>query len=153
MADSALTDAERRFLVELEARGVAYMILGLSAASLQGANTTTLDVDLWFETTADRRIAEAARAAGGGWISGAGMMPPQLSGALERFDLVNCMHGLERFANELARAKIVTVQGVTVRVLPLDRIIASKRAANRPKDQVVIPALEEALAAIKDSET
>lgn len=75
MADSALTDAERRFLLELEARSVAYMIVGLSAASLQGANTTTLDVDLWFETTSDPRIAEAARAAGGGWISGAGMMP------------------------------------------------------------------------------
>ena len=153
MADSALTDAERRFLLELEARSVAYMIVGLSAASLQGANTTTLDVDLWFETTSDPRIAEAARAAGGGWISGAGMMPPQLSGALERFDRVNYMHGLERFATELVRAKIMTVQGVTVRLLPLDRIIASKRAANRPKDQAVIPALEEALAAIGDSET
>ena len=41
MADSALTDAERRFLLELEARSIAYMIVGLSAASLQGANTTT----------------------------------------------------------------------------------------------------------------
>jgi len=46
-----------------------------------------------------------------------------------------------------------SLKGVTVRLLPLDRIIASKRAANRPKDQVVIPALEEALAAIEDSET
>ena len=71
MADSALTDAERRFLLELEARGVVYMIVGLSAASLQGANTTTLDVDLWFEMTSDPRTAEAARAVGGGWISGA----------------------------------------------------------------------------------
>jgi hypothetical protein len=63
------------------------------------------------------------------------------------------MHGLEPFSIELARAKIVTVQGVSVRVLPLDRIIASKRAANRLKDRAVIPALEEALAAIEDSET
>jgi len=47
----------------------------------------------------------------------------------------------------------MTVQGVTVRLLPLDRVIASKRAANRPKDQAVIPALEEPLAAIEDSET
>lgn len=153
MADSALTDAERRFLVELEARGVAYMIVGLSAASLQGANTTTVDVDLWFESTSDPRIAEAARAAGGDLMSGFGMMPPQLYGALDRFDLVNYMHGLERFETELARAKIVPVEGVTVRVLPLDRIIASKRAANRPKDQAVIPTLEEALAAIAAPET
>ena len=28
-----------------------HMIVGLSAVSWQGANTTTLDVDLWFETT------------------------------------------------------------------------------------------------------
>src|SRR5262249_11997181 len=143
MADSALTDAERRFLVELEARGVRYMIVG--------ANTTTLDIDLWFEMTSDARIAEAARAAGGDWISGFGMMPPRLLGALDRFDLVNYMHGLEGFASELARAKTMTVQGVTVRVLPLDRIIASKRAADRPKDRAVIPALEEALAAIDDA--
>jgi hypothetical protein len=153
MADSGLTDAERRFLVELEARGIVYMIVGLSAAALQGANTTTLDVDLWFESTADPRIAEAARAAGGIWTSGFGMMPPQLGGALERFDLVNVMHGLERFAIELPGAKFMTVQGVSVRVLPLDRIIASKRAATRPKDRAVIPALEEALAAIEDPET
>jgi hypothetical protein len=88
MADSALTEAELRFLRELDARGVPYMIVGLSAASLQGANTTTLDVDLWFERTSDLRIAEAARAAGGGWMSRAGTMPPQMFGALDRFDLV-----------------------------------------------------------------
>src|ERR1041384_488468 len=115
MVASALTDVERRFLAELEARGVAYMIVGLSAASLQGANTTTVDVDLWFETTSDPRIAEAARAAGGDWISGFGRMPAQLSGALDRFDLVHYMHGLERFANEFGRAKVMTVEGVTVR--------------------------------------
>ena len=129
-----------------------YMIVGLSAASLQGANTTTVDVDLWFESTSDPRIAAAARSAGGDLISSFGMMPPQLHGVLDRFDLVNHMHGLERFETEIARAKVMPVEGVTVRVLPLDRIIASKRAANRPKDQAVIPALEEALAAIADPE-
>jgi len=153
MADSALTDAERRFLQELELRGVAYMLVGLSAASLQGANTTTLDIDLWFERTSDPRIAEAARAVGGDWISGAGTMPPQLAGVLDRFDLVNYMHGLERFEIELAHAKTIAVEGVTLRVLPIDRIIASKRAADRPKDRAVLPALEEALAAIEGSDS
>lgn len=32
---SALKDAERRFLEELNARGVRYMLVGLSAAILQ----------------------------------------------------------------------------------------------------------------------
>lgn len=152
MADSNLTEPERRFLAELEARGVVYMIVGLTAATLQGANTTTVDVDLWFESIGDPRIGEAANAAGGIWVSGFGMMPAKLGGVLDRFDVVFSMSGLERFEAELSRSKAVKLQGVTVRVLPLDRVLASKRAANRPKDRAVIPALEEALAAIEDSE-
>jgi len=146
-----LTAAERRFLAELDERGVPYMIVGLTAASLQGANTTTVDIDLWFESTADSRIRDAAEAAGGIWVSGFGMMPPQLGGPLgDRFDVVLHMSGLGRFAEEYARALPITVEGIAVRLLPLDRILESKRAANRPKDRAVIPALEEALAALED---
>ena len=43
---SALGDAERCFLEELNARGVRYMIVGLTAAIVQGANTVTRDIDL-----------------------------------------------------------------------------------------------------------
>jgi hypothetical protein len=150
MVDSALTDAERRFLAGLDARGVEYMIVGLAAASLQEANTTTVGIDLWFATTTDPRIGEAADAAGGIWISGFGMMPASLGGALERFDVVLHMSGLEGFAAELERAKSTIVEGVAVRILALDRILASKRAANRVKDRAAIPALEEPLAAITE---
>jgi hypothetical protein len=45
------------------------MVVGLSAAVLQGANTATRDIDLWFEDTSDIRIEEAVREAGGIWIS------------------------------------------------------------------------------------
>lgn len=153
MADFVLTDAERRFLSELGARGVNYMIVGLSAASLQGANTTTVDIDLWFENTSDPKIRDAAEAAGGMWVSGFGMMPTQLGGPLgDRFDVVTHMSGLGRFDEEYKMARPITVEGVAVSLLPLDRILLSKRTANRPKDQAVIPALEEALAAIQASE-
>jgi hypothetical protein len=146
---SALKDAERRFLEELNARGVRYMIVGLSAAILQGANTLTRDIDLWFATIADPQISPAAAAAGGIWVSGFGMMPAQLGGALgDRFDVVNLMSGLGTFDMEYPGALDAQVDGVDVKVLPLSRILASKRAANRSKDRAVIPALEEALAAI-----
>jgi hypothetical protein len=148
-----LTEAERRFLSELDARGVEYMIVGLTAASLQGANTTTVGIDLWFSTTTAPRIQDAAAAAGGQLVSGFGRMPPQLGGALaDRFDLVLHMSGLDTFDEEYARAVPMVVEGVVVRLLPLARILASKRAANRSKDRAVIPALEEALAAIEASE-
>jgi hypothetical protein len=39
------------------------------------------------------------------------------------------------------------LEGVPVRVLRLERILASKRATGRPKDLAHIPALEAAIAA------
>jgi hypothetical protein len=152
LADFVLTDAERCFLTELDRRGVSYMIVGLTAASLQGANTTTVDIDLWFANTGDSRIRDAAEAAGGLWVSGFGMMPARLGGPLgDRFDVVLHMSGLGPFAEEFAQARPMTVEGVRVHLLPLHRILVSKRAADRAKDRAVIPALEEALAAIKES--
>jgi len=41
----------------------------------------------------------------------------------------------------------MSLGGVTVKVLPLERIIASKEALNRPKDQRVLPVLKDALVA------
>jgi len=41
----------------------------------------------------------------------------------------------------------VTIDGVPLHVLPLPRVIASKRATNRPKDRAALPALEATLVA------
>lgn len=149
MADSALTEAERRFLAELAARGVEHAVVGLSAALLQGATVSTQDIDLWFARPDDPGIAEAARAAGGFWISGSfGMRPPGLGGALgDRFDVVTHMDGLGSFADERPHMIEVEVDGVRLAVLRLERILARKRAAGRPKDLAALPALEAAIAA------
>ncbi len=149
MADSALTGAERRFLAELDARGVEHAVVGLSAALLQGATVSTQDIDLWFARLDDPRIAEAARAAGGYWISGSfGMRPPGLGGALgDCFGVVTHMDGLGSFADELPNTIEIELEGIRLRVLRLERILASKRAAGRPKDLAAIPALEAAIAA------
>lgn len=150
MADYALTEAERQLLLELDRQGVRFLIVGASAAVLQGANTATQDIDLWFESTTDARIKAAIDAVGGVWVSGSfGVMPPAIGGdALgDRFDVVVHMHGLESFDVEFGRARVMSIDAVPVRVLPLERIIASKRATGRPRDLAQIPALEEALAA------
>lgn len=126
------------------------MIVGLGAAVLQGANTVTRDVDLWFENTADPRIGQAIREAGGVWVSGSfGMMPPAIGTVSERLDVVTHMHGLGKFVEEAPNTTQLEVDGVPLLVLKLERIIASKRAAGRKKDLAVIPALEEALAAVR----
>jgi predicted nucleotidyltransferase len=151
VADSALTEAERKLLMELSARGIRFLIVGASAAVLQGANTATQDIDLWFESTTDPRIKAAIDAVGGIWVSGSfGMIPPTIGGEAlgDRFDVVVHMHGLEPFDVEFPLAHAMTIDGVPVRVLPLERIIASKRATGRPRDRAQLPALEEALAAL-----
>ena len=153
MADSALTEAERRFVRELNRLGVRYLLVGASAAVLQGANAATQDLDLWFEDLADARIAEAARLAGSAFVAGGiGLRPPMLGGDVlgDRFDVVVHVHGLRSFAEEYAAAHEITVEGERLRILPLRRIIESKRAAGRPRDLAQIPALEEALAASED---
>jgi hypothetical protein len=142
-----LTDGERRFLEALNASGVRYLLVGMSSALLQGARGATEDVELWFESIGDERIGEAARAASGFWVTRA--HPPRLGGAIgDRFDVVTHMSGLADFAAEYARAIDEVVGGVPVKLLPLSRIIESKRAAGRPKDALAVYSLESALKVI-----
>ena len=142
-----LTESETRFLEALNASGIRYLLVGMSAALLQGARGATEDVDLWFESIADERIGDAARAAGGFWVTRA--QPPRLGGDLgDRFDVVAHMDGLPDFAAEYGDAIDEVVGGVPVKLLPLARIIVSKRAAGRPKDELAVHALETALKVI-----
>jgi predicted nucleotidyltransferase len=151
MADSfsAFTPGERAVLEALQRHGVRYMLVGLSAAVLQGANTATRDIDLWFEDLADVRIGRAIAEVGGIWVSGSfGMRPPQIGGETvgDRLDVVTHMHGLGAYQEEIANTVDVDIDGLRLPVLHLERVIASKRASGRPKDLAALPALEEALA-------
>ncbi len=155
MGASVLADAERGFLAELDRRQVRFLVVGMSAALLQGARGATEDIDLWFERLDDERIAEAARAVGGFYISGTfGMRPPGLGGAGldDRFDVVTHLDGMDAFDVEWKRGLETTLDDVPVRLLPLARILASKRAAGRPKDLAQIPALEEAITVASTAE-
>jgi hypothetical protein len=146
--DFALTPAERALVDALNKRGVRFLLLGLGAALLEGAPVATQDLDVWFEDAQDERIRQSAQDAGGFWIPGFGLQPPAFGGAgLDRIDVVLTAHGLDPFAVEYERSLIREVDGVTLRSLPLERIIASKRATNRPKDLAGLPALEATLAA------
>lgn len=109
MIDGAFTEVERRFLEELERRGIRCLVVGMTAAVLQGARGVTEDIDLWF-------------------------------------DVVTNVDGAEDFAIERASALVVVVSGVSLPIMPLARVVASKKASGRAKDLAQLPALEEALA-------
>lgn len=146
--DVVLTPAERALLEALNTLGVRYLVVGMGAALIEGAPGTTQDLDLWFGTIDVERLREAARSAGGFYTSGIGVQPPALGGeGLDRIDVVLHASGLESFDREFAGARDYDLDGIRVKVLPLERVLVSKRAAKRPKDEAQIPMLEAALAA------
>lgn len=143
-----LSDKELHFLKELTRRDIRFMMVGLSAATLQGAPVVTQDIDLWFEDLSDPRIAESIQTSGGAYVPSFPAMqnPPQFAGdGFHLLDIVTEMSGLPSFSVEYAQAKTVIIEGVSIKILPLDRIIHSKRTAGRLKDTIVLPALEAAL--------
>ncbi len=143
---SPLSASELRVLASLVRHRVRFMVVGLSAAALQGAPVVTEDVDLWFEDLADPNLRVALKEAGAAYIPALGLNPPMLGGkGGEVFDIVLTMSGLGRFADEMANTVDVKVATVRLKVLSLERILASKTAADRPKDRLVIPVLENAL--------
>lgn len=118
---SALSDAELALFPELRRANVQFIVVGLAAAVLQGADAVTKNVDLWFKSIADPDV------------------------------VIHC-DGLQDFATEYAASiEIAVAPDVTLQVLPIERVLVSKRAAGRLKDKAVIPALEAAIAAIKES--
>jgi hypothetical protein len=146
--DFVLTPAERALLRALTDRGIRYLVIGLGAAVLEGAFIATQDLDIWLERIDDPRIPLAATDAGAFWVPGFGVQPPAFGGeGLDRLDVVLTAHGLDSFDIEYARGILREIDGVPMRVLPLERVIASKRATRRPKDLAALPALEAALIA------
>ena len=155
MAEPSLfTDREVLFLRELNRAGVPYMVVGLSAAALQGAPAVTQDIDLWFHDLSDPRFLNVVRSVGASYVPPGVNNPPLLVGeGVSLFDLVVHMHGLDSFEAEYAGSLDMTiVDGVVVKVLPLERIIASKQAAGRDKDRVILPVLIDALRTIREKD-
>lgn len=147
-APSLFTDREAAFLEALVAEGVDFLVVGLAAAALQGVPAVTQDVDLWFADLADPRFRAALERAGATYIPPTATSPPLLAGGgTELFDIVVHMHGLQTFREEAAHAVRVQIGHVAIPVLPLSRILVSKRATGRPKDLAIIPAIEDAIRA------
>lgn len=154
MADPLIFgDREIEFLKELVRQKVDFMIVGLSAAALQGAPVVTQDIDLWFRALPDPGINRALRKFNGSYIPPIAENPPMFAGdGIELFDIVIHMHGLGEFDDERKHAVKIPLGRIKVPVLKLERIIASKKATGREKDKLVLKVLSDALKAIRERE-
>jgi hypothetical protein len=139
------------FLKELVRQKVEFMIVGLSAAALQGAPVVTQDIDLWFRKLPDPGLERALKKVRGAYVPPTARTAPMLAGkGIELFDIVLTMDGLGEFDEEKKHAIKVPLGRTKVLVLKLERIIASKEAAGREKDRLVLKVLSDALQTIAD---
>ncbi len=144
----SLSESEYQFLKSLCDAEIKFLVVGLSAALLQGVPAVTLDIDLWIKDLASPAFSKAVSAVGGTYIPPGlvGVNPPMLAGRdLKGFDLVTLCQGLDDFDNEYENAVKVTLREITLMVLPLERIIHSKTVANRDKDKASLPMLKAAV--------
>lgn len=147
------TEKEAEFLRELVKNKVEFMIVGLSAATLQGAPVVTQDIDLWFKNLSDPKLKKALKKVGGTYVPPFEMYPPQFAGEnLALFDIVTHLHGLGDFEDEVKNTLLVPLGGFKLRVLSLERIIKSKKTLGRAKDKLTIPVLENALKFIQKND-
>ena len=116
----------------------------MSSAILQGVPATTLDTDLWIDVP-ERQYLRLVNLS---LSLGATLIRPTVV-ALRDGSLVNFLYrvdGLSSFPTEWRRAVATRLKGVTVKAIPLERIIRSKEFIARPKDLAVLPLLKGILA-------
>jgi len=137
---------EIRLLSALLAARVEFIVVGLSAATLQGAPVVTQDVDLWFADLSDPKVSQALQSVGAAYVPPSHLNPPMLAGdGAELFDIVLRLDGLESFEREYQNCVDVPLGEYLLKVLPLERVLASKVAANRQKDTLTIPVLRDVI--------
>jgi len=132
-------------------QGLEVVMIGNSAAALQGAPVTTIDIDFLFRKTPAnlKKLKAIAKELGGVLLK-----PYYPSSDLFRLmrdedtlqlDFMATIHGIRSFEGLRSRAKRVDLGGHSLLVAGLADIIKSKRAAGRVKDRAVIEILKKTL--------
>lgn len=131
------------FLAALHEEKIKFILIGAMAAIEQGVPIMTVDYDFWVKLPERQYIRLLTMAHRQG-----GTIMAQTVYELSDGTQVNAIFkpdGLRSFDVEYKCCKTGRLEGQPVRVLPLARVIASKRADHRDKDLAVLPILERTL--------
>jgi len=127
------------------------VLIGNAAAALHGSPVTTVDFDFMFRKTKGNlaKLKKVATA-----LNAIVLQPFYPAAGLYRLmndddglqvDFMSVVDGVRSFSGLKSRAKDVTFGDAKVLVASLADIIASKRAADRPRDRAVMEVLEKTL--------
>src|SRR5436190_16616371 len=136
-----------RLIQSLGQEKIRIQVIGMTAAVYQGVMLNTMDIDIWVDLPTRQyiRLWNLIRQQGGSALA-------QTLYVLRDGKVVNFVFevtGLGSFAAEYRRALTMRMDGLKVKVLPLARILKSKKAIMRDKDLAHIPHIERALKAQK----
>jgi hypothetical protein len=123
----------------------------MSAAILQGCPATTLDTDLWIDLPARQYMRVLRLCQKLGSTVRANTVVDLSDGSAVNF--LYRVDGLLNFAEEFRHSCKLKWLGTTVAVLPLARILRSKKLVGRPKDLAHLPLLEQTIMLRKRSGT
>ena len=133
----------------LNRAGVDYMLVGGWAVNMYGYIRATVDLDIWILADADNaKKVYAAVAEFGAPVSE--MKPDefaeygmifQIGVAPCRVDIISKISGVS-YADAVTRAVSKTIDGIPVRIISLEDLIANKKASGRAKDLADVEVLE-----------
>lgn len=131
------------FLAALRETQVDCILIGSMAAIRQGAPLMTIDYDFWVRPPERQYVKILAIIQKQGGTILARTLYELRDGT--QVNVIFKPDGLRSFEVEFRRSPRALLGGQPVRVLPLRRVIASKRAAGRDKDLAALPILERTL--------
>ena len=117
----------------LQRESVEFMLVGGYAVALHGWPRMTFDIDFWIMANPQNAAAvmRALKAFG----------VPLMDLKEEDFDILSAISGVA-YEDAVSRVVRMEVDGLSLKVIALDDLIANKRASGRPKDLVDAMTLE-----------
>jgi hypothetical protein len=133
-----------RLLEALETEKIRFMLIGMSAAVVQGVMGTTMDVDIWIDLPLRQymRVQNIARSLG--CAVGANTVVYAQDGTPVNF-IFGDVAGIGSFKAESRHIKKMFFRGKKIPVLKLERILKSKETLRRDKDLAHIIQIRELL--------
>jgi hypothetical protein len=134
-----------KFLTALKSHKVAFMLVGNSAAALQGAKVVTEDFDVWLPRLDFWQLASIARSLGGFALFTEHHGVQVYLADKTPVDIILSVTGIEPFEKVIKRARQIRLGSALLPVLDLADIIRSKETLGRPKDLRVLSQLKDFL--------